>query len=187
MDAPNRSVDCSHRSRAGLSAGIAAAVVAKKGPSGTSAVSATFSATTVSDRKLQTCTGPDGTYEITHARYTGTVTSSDARLNGTLEIRVKSVLNTTKGLGWAEGKLRVHNSAPKAETHGSFTAVYQGGQLSGFLKGNVHDPSGKVRANLLATFSSAGGFTAGQLGAGSSSDSAIVFSLACPGGKPSKP
>jgi hypothetical protein len=170
-----------------LSAGISAAVVAKKEPGTTSAVSASFSATTVSDRKVQTCTGSDGTYEITHARYNGTATSTDPRLNGALEIRVKSVLNTTKGLGWVEGQLRVRNASPKAEAHGSLSAVYQSGQLSGLLKGNVNKPSSKLRANVSAAFSSAGGFTSGQLGAGSSSDSGIVFSAACPGGKPSKP
>lgn len=169
-----------------LSAGISAAVLAKA-PGATSAVSTSFSATTVSDRKVQTCTGPDGAYEITNARYAGTATSSDPRLTGALEIRVKSVLNTTKGLGWVGGQLRVRNASPKADAHGSLTAVYQAGQLSGFVKGNVDKPSGKLRANVSATFSSAGGFTSGQLGTGSSSNSAIVFSGACPGSKPSKP
>ena len=51
-------------------------------PSSIQATSATFMATTVADSKSDTCTGTDGTYTRTRARYTGMATSTDARLSG---------------------------------------------------------------------------------------------------------
>ena len=56
-------------------------------PSSIQATSATFMATAVADSKTDTCTGTDGTYTRTRAKYTGTATSTDARLAGAIEVR----------------------------------------------------------------------------------------------------
>jgi hypothetical protein len=53
----------------------------------------------VSHRKVQACTGPDETYEITQARYAGTATSRDPCLKRRAGDPGQSVLNTTKGPG----------------------------------------------------------------------------------------
>jgi hypothetical protein len=68
--------------------------------------------------------------------------------NGALEIPVRAC--STRPRGRVEGQLRVRNASPKADAHGSLSAFYQGGQLSGVLKGNVHKPSGKPSANVAA-------------------------------------
>lgn len=147
-------------------------------PGSTDSVAATFTAATVSDLETQTCTGSDGTYQITKASYSGDSTSSDPRLAGKVTIRVRSVYNTTKNLGWVEGKLEVDNASKKS-AEGNLTAVDAGGALAGFVKGKAGDPKGKLFANVSATFDSATGFMAGQLGAGSSPDTAIVASGPC--------
>ena len=71
----------------------------------TQAAAADFTATTVSQSRSNTCTGSDGTYQDTTATYTGTSTSSNSQLNGSLEIRAHSVVNTTEQLGWLDGTL----------------------------------------------------------------------------------
>ena len=48
----------------------------------TQQASATFAAAAVTQSRLSTCTSTDGVYQDTTATYTGTSTSSDARLNG---------------------------------------------------------------------------------------------------------
>src|SRR5919108_5944467 len=61
----------------------------------TTAVSATFSAAPSGTVASRTCTGADGTYQITRGLYTGTVTGSDV-LAGSARIRAKSVYNTSE-------------------------------------------------------------------------------------------
>lgn len=140
-------------------------------------VLATFSATTVSDLESSTCTGADGTYTQTKATYSGDSTSADLRLAGTLEIRAKSVYNTTTNLGYVEGKFRVENAS--GHTDGKLAAVDTTGALAGFMNGKMKEPKAKLFANFSASFDAATGFTAGQLGSGSSPDTAIVASGAC--------
>lgn len=53
------------------------------------------------------------------------------------------------------------------------------GALSGFINGKTKDPKAKLFANFSATFDPATGFSAGQLGSGSSSDTAIFASGSC--------
>ena len=144
----------------------------------TKSVDATFSATTVKHRTVKTCTGADGdTYEVTHAAYTGSSDSDDSRLDGPIEIRVKSVYNTTKKLGHLTGNFR----GDKAR--GNLSAVNEDGTLEGFLKGGVRDSAGKLFANISADYSSAGGFSDGELGNGSPNNTAIIFGGACPKGE----
>jgi hypothetical protein len=148
-----------------------------QGPSTTQPVTATFSATTVSHLESSTCTGADGTYTQTKATYSGDSTSADPRLAGSLTIHAKSLYNTTTNLGYVEGKFRVENASGHAD--GKLAAVDTAGALAGFINGKVKNPKAKLFANFSATFDQATGFTAGQLGSGSSPDTAIVAAGSC--------
>src|SRR5579872_3951159 len=68
-------------------------------------VSATFTATTASNVRTDTCTATDGTYTTTRGDYTGTATSTDPTLNGNASVDAESVVNTTTGYGTVDGKL----------------------------------------------------------------------------------
>ena len=67
--------------------------------------------------------------------------------------------------------------------------VQSGGTLQGFatgdlhgprhVKGTPHTPGAELRGNLTATYSAAGGFTAGSLGTGAATDTAIAVSGSC--------
>jgi hypothetical protein len=164
---------------------IAGAAIAA-GPSATNPVSATFTATTVVTKNVQTCIGADGTYELTHATYSGTSSSSDPSLNGPIRIDVKSVYNTTKNLGWLNAKLRVNGSTGD-NAHGNLSAVNAGGKLQGFLNGTATAPGRHLLANVSASFASATGFGSGQLGTGSATNTAVVSSGSCKPPKPHKP
>src|SRR5262245_19456419 len=72
---------------------------------GNAPASATFTATNAGRTDTRTCTGPDGAYETTHARYDGQATSATAGLSGPIQIRIKSVYTTTEKLGWVDGTL----------------------------------------------------------------------------------
>jgi hypothetical protein len=54
----------------------------------------------VSHRKVQACTGPDGTYEITQARYAGTATSRDPRLQTARWRSGSERAQHDQGAGW---------------------------------------------------------------------------------------
>jgi hypothetical protein len=146
------------------------------GPSSVQATSATFLATTVADSKSDTCTGADGTYTRTRATYSGTATSTDARLNGPLTVRATTFYNADTKLGVVAGHFRV------GTTHGVFRAVDSGGTLAGFANGKAHGWSGKLVANLSATFDPATGFADGSLGGGSAPDTAVFVSGHCDDG-----
>jgi hypothetical protein len=160
--------------------GVAVAIAAGH-PATIKSVDATFTATTIKNRTVQTCTGDNGdSYEVTHATYTGESSSDESRLDGPIEIRVKSIYNTTKDLGSLEGNVKVKKPEHGDKAHGKLSAVNTDGTLEGFLKGGVHDPGGKLFANASAGFTSAGGFTDGKLGTGSATNTAIIFSGGCP-------
>ena len=164
-----------------------AGVAIAGGPSTTNSVSATFTATTVVRQHVHTCTGADGTYEITHATYYGTSSSSDPNLNGQIRIDVKSIYNTTKSLGWLNGEVHVDGSTSGDRTHADLSAVNTGGQLQGFLSGSEAGPGNRLLANVSASFASATGFGSGQLGTGTATDTAVVSSGSCKPFKPQKP
>lgn len=169
---------------------FASIAIASHGHASTKPVTATFAATSVPDRKTETCTGADGSYEITHAKYTGTSTSADRRLNGTIELHVTSVYNTTKNLGRLDAKVHVRSAAGADKAEGNLHAVNTRGQLQGLLSGSVHDPAARLLANVSAAFTSTGGFTSGQLGTGTAANTAIVYQSGCTkakGPKPTKP
>src|SRR5262245_31194378 len=75
-------------------------------------VSATFTATGVTNVKSSSCTASNGhTYTTTRATYTGaTAGASDPSLNGTITIDAKSLVDTTTGDGVLSGHLRIATS-----------------------------------------------------------------------------
>jgi hypothetical protein len=147
------------------------------------AVSATFTATTASVVSTSTCTGSDGTYARTRATYTGTSTSGEPSLNGAVWIRTESLINTTTNLGLVSGQLRFGD-----RTGAQFDAVYSNGNLVGLATGHTNDPDGRLLANLSAGFSTAGGFTNGKLGGGTSGGDAVsIFRGGCKPVPPPKP
>ena len=165
----------------------------------TEQVQATFTATPVAAKtKTRQCTGVDGTYAITKSVDTGTATG-DARLAGNITIKSKSVVNTTSGLGWADGKVYTTDPATrKLKGVAGFTAVITGGsKFEGFVFGKVKNaaPAGStkaknghggnkgkfnstLRANLSATVAQDGTITGG-VGTGDGDNTAIVHGNPC--------
>ena len=163
--------------------GVAAGTLRSNGVD-TAAV--TFTATTVENAQTRTCVGTDGTYEISYARYTGTATSTNSYLAGPVALRVKSVYNTTKQLGWVEGSFRVKDEDER-NGHGRFVAVNTNGVLDGFLSGRINRHYAAIAGSIVANFTAAGGFTNGQFGGGAAGpNTAIVAGQPCEGrsGKP---
>jgi hypothetical protein len=161
-------------------AGLVAAAVAAAGAAAaahraqtTQQASATFAATTVANAQNRSCTASDGTYQETDATYSGTATSSDARLNGTLKIRARSVVNTTTGLGWVNGSFRIDGSSGGA--HGNLAAVVSGGNVSGTVVGDTDRRDGKLLATVTSAFTQQAGFSSGSLGSGSVAGAGVVF------------
>ncbi|HEY6835801.1 MAG TPA: hypothetical protein VI142_04945 [Gaiellaceae bacterium] len=150
------------------------------GPGSVQAASATFDAATVTDLHSGTCTGADGTYTRTRATYTGNSTSSDARLNGTLTVKARTLYNSTTGLGVVQGRFRVDNA--DGHTAGKFMAVDTSGSLDGFVGGWSMGSHAGLVGSLTATFDPATGFNGGQLGTGSSTNAAVFVSGRCGGG-----
>jgi hypothetical protein len=170
-----------------LVAGVVALVVvgiavASQHGAQTDDATATFSATEVKRIKTRTCEGADGTYKITHAVVHGDVVSaSDPVLAGKLRLHLKSVYNTTEGLGWVVGKARVRNEAAEPDTHAraSFKAVNVGGKLEGLFVGGAGAPHWRLLANFSASLGDTGAVTGGTIGAPSSDNSALLYRGGC--------
>ena len=156
-----------------------AVALATSGGRTTKTVSATFAAATVKHLTMTSCTGADGVYTVTNARYDGTATSADPRLNGKLRIQVRSVVNTTTNLGVVRGSFRVHNPMG-GSSDGSLVGVLSGGTLQGFVTGDLRHPGGTdLLGSVTASFTAAGGFTGGALGTGAATDTAIAVTGSC--------
>lgn len=136
----------------------------------TQAASADFTATSVSQTRSNTCTGSDGTYQDTTATYTGTATSGNSPLNGPLEIRAHSVVNTTEGLGWMDGSFRVQSGV-----NASFHAAIANGNVVGLATAGSSHGNGKLLASLSSAFTQTGGFTSGKLGSGTATGAGVLF------------
>lgn len=148
------------------------AAVAKLKSGDVSAVSATLSATTVVQQQTRTLTCEGQTIEFTKARYTGTSTSTTPDLNGPVELKVHSVYNTTRNLGWVEGHLKLR--AEDDRSNARFVAVNVNGTLDGWLTGKAGHRDGIVLGSLTGSFSKTGGLTNGQLGTGTGANAAIL-------------
>ncbi len=154
----------------------AGAAVAHLKSTDVSQVNATFTATSVSQLRTQTLTCDGGQLEVSSARYTGTATSGTPDLAGPMELRVYSVYNTTKKLGWAEGRLVV--GASDDRTHARFTAVNVNGTLDGWLSGSAGHRDGGLFGSFSGSFTTAGGLTSGQLGTGTGTNAALLVKRA---------
>jgi len=154
-------------------AGIA---IAKAKSGGIAPASATFSATSITKSVTKTCTINGGdTYALSHATYTGTATSTDARLNGPITINAWSIVDQTTGHGALVGHFKV--GAPTTHADGKLEASLSGGQASGMVRAHLHGPSGELFAGLNGGFTASGGFATGSaFGSGSSTDSGVVLS-----------
>jgi hypothetical protein len=125
--------------------------------------SATFDAATVSNKYQVTCsvTGGD-TFQATRAIYTGTASSSDPRLAGTLRIRAWSLVDTTNGVGHVYGVFHIKGADTRA--HGTLNAALASGKASGLARGFVRHQWGRIVVSLGATFDPNAGFSSGSLG-----------------------
>ena len=147
-----------------------AVAVSLHSPKSVKKVAGTFTATNVSWTKTKTCTTTDGkTITVTNGRYTGTALG-DPDLAGPIRLAAHSVINTTDGVGFVDGRFRI--DVPGRDTVANFTAVYDHGALAGFAKGQARTPYARLLANISAGFSAAGGFNDGKIG-GSAGGSAV--------------
>lgn len=148
----------------------------------TSPVSATFTAAPTEKTKTVECIGGDGTYAITRGVYEGTATGSDAVLTGKISLHLKSVVNTTTGYGYTEGKVALRDADGNLKAKARLVAVNtQKGTLNGFLDGRVKE-QGHLLANFSAAFNADGSSLSGELGADAPvapQNSAIVTSGSC--------
>jgi len=149
-------------------AALAAAGVAgaHRGAPSVQSVSASFDATTVSQHYLTTCSVNGGdTFQATRATYTGTATSSDARLTGALTIHAWSLVDTTNGVGHLFGNFRIKGTG-RNEAHGTLNAAIAGGKASGLAHGVVRGQWGHLVASLGSLFDPSAGFSSGSIGTG---------------------
>jgi len=138
----------------------------------TTPVSASFSASPDSNINTRVCTGTDGTYKIMNGQWTGTASSSNARLAGPLTIRGKLAVNQNTGAGWLVGHLRIAGDE-RRDAGGDLRGVIAGGKLSGFLSGLVRD-QGVIYGSVSATVA-VSGFSDGQIGGGTVVPAAVVI------------
>lgn len=145
----------------------------------TSPVSATFTAASTEKTTTVECTGADGTYAVTRGLYEGTATGSDGVLTGKISIRTKSVVNTTTGYGYTEGKVTLRDADGTLKAKARLVAVAsQKTALNGFMDGRVKE-QGHLLANFSAALSADGKTLTGDIGAGAAQNTAIVTSGGC--------
>jgi hypothetical protein len=165
-----------------LAVGVA---VAGSQSSETSPVTADFEARLVKEKE-RTC---DSNHTEFRVRFEGSQTSSDARLTGDLEVKVRSVVNTQNGRGSTFGTVTVREpGGGQPKFHGQVVGVLEpDGGNEGFLAGRT---VAKPHVHLLANFNvqqdlETGAIT-GEFGkdsqSGPSQDPAILTN-ACRGGQ----
>ncbi len=157
---------------AALALAVAGLAIAAKKDKGTSGVAFALSAS-AGDSKTRTCTGADGTYQLSRATYRGTV--SGGRYAGqSFVVRLHSTINQTKNAGLARGTL-VIRSGDGREARAHLAGVVDGSTLTGLLSGR--DTRGADRGHLLANFSGtlSGGALSLEAGTGSAGNAAVVF------------
>ena len=135
-------------------------------------VSATLTATTPDNVQTRTYTCDGQTFEVTTGRWSGTATSTTADLNGAAALRLKSVYNTTKKLGWVEGKLAI--AAADGRTHASVFGVNSDGKLDAWVRGHAGRGDGILFGSLSGSFSKTDGLTGGEIGTGTGTNAAVI-------------
>lgn len=149
----------------------------KAGGASNQAVSATFSAERTK-AKSHDCTGADGVaFRRAHETFAGTVASETGALAGTIELRLRSLVDAS-GDGTVNGHFRVRNEGERRPSaHGKVVAVSDDNVLNGVLTGRVRG-AGKLVANFTATLAG-DTLTNGQIGAGASANTALVQGGPC--------
>lgn len=156
-------------------AGVAVAHGIDGGTQSVSAVTGSFTATSVTGSDTRSCTNSAGkTIASTKATYSGTASGSPD-LTGPATIQARSTIDTTDGLGAVDGTLRI------GKTQSHFSAVYDHGSIGGIASGHGATPHVQLVGNVSATFSTTAGFTGGKIG-GAAGGSAVEL---VPGGCPS--
>jgi len=166
------------------------AVADERRPATVTPVSAHFTAT--GNVKTHMCTRGNVTLVEKRGTFTGTSTSADARLNGTVRIILKTVVNAGNGFGLATGKFRVR-SATRGKAQADLMAVVSStNRLDGFLRSNAEnaegdkrvlsdhgndEKAGKLFANVSATL--AGSTLTGDIGAGDHANTALIGGGKC--------
>ena len=148
------------------------AAVANLRAADVNAVSATLTATTPENVQTRTATCNGQTFEVTTGRWSGAATSTTADLNGAATLHLKSVYNTTKKLGWVEGKLAI--AAADGRTHASVAGVNADGKLDAWVRGRAGRGDGILFGSLSGSFSKTGGLTGGAIGSGSATNAALI-------------
>jgi hypothetical protein len=164
-----------------LAVGVA---VAGSQSSETSPVTADFEASLVKE-KQRIC---DSSHTEFRVRFEGSQTSSDPRLTGDLEVKVRSVVNTQNGRGSTFGTVTVREpGGGQPKFHGQVVGVLEpDGGNEGFLAGRtVAKPHVHLLANFNVQQNLETGAITGEFGkdsqSGSSQDPAILTN-ACRGG-----
>ena len=177
---------------------LATAVVAigGGGPK-TDPATATFNVTETRHQE-KNCTGQDGAYRDVRANFQGPITGSDPRLNGTLFVKGRSLVNVDKNLGTSRGRMQIRNASGRKTFDGVFVATNSelgGGVLKGIITGRFTGSGDQLVANFTSEFSSptqANGEFGGQDNVGGSSaatqgkDPAVIQRGSCSNGKRGK-
>jgi hypothetical protein len=150
----------------------ASAAVAHLRAADVTAAAATLTATTPSNVETRTFTCDGQTFEVTTGKWTGTATSTTADLNGPATLYVKSVFNTTKKLGWIDGRLKI--DASDGRTHAHVTGVNTDGKIDGWVRGSAGRGDGSLLGSISGTFSKTGGLTGGAIGSGTATNAALI-------------
>jgi hypothetical protein len=150
------------------------------------AVSATLSATTPTNVQTRTYTCEGQTFEVTTGRWSGTAASSTPDLNGPAELQLKSVYNTTKKLGWVDGRLKIR--AADNRTLARVSGVNADGKLDAWLRGTAGHRDGILFGSLSGSFSRTAGLTDGAIGSGTGANMAVIAKgIRCSAQKPPRP
>jgi hypothetical protein len=166
-----------------LAAGVAVAGIQS---SETTPVMADFQASLV-QQKERTC---DSSHTEFRVKFEGSQTSSDPRLTGDLEAKVRSVVNTQTGWGRTFGEVTVREpGSGQPKFHGRVVGVLEpDGGTEGFLGGHtVARPHVALLANFNVQQDPATGAITGEFGtdsqSGPSQDPAILTNACSTGHK----
>lgn len=152
-------------------AAAGAAVAHRLADKGIAAVSTSFTARPAGTVHTRSCTDASShVWQITNAVYQGQATGG---LAGNVTIRARSVVDTTTGNGFTQGKLLLRDSSNKLVGEANLTAVdTQKTALDGLVDGRV--AGGRLIANFSGSLA-ADGTLSGSLGSGSGTNSAILY------------
>jgi hypothetical protein len=143
-----------------LSAGVA---LGASQPSETTPATADFQGNLVSEEQ-RSC---DANHQEFRARFEGIQTSSDPRFAGAMEVRARSVVNTTNGYGRVAGKLVIRDQATgQVKFRGTYVGVAEpDGGTEGLLTGRTTGPeSVRVLSNFNVQSDETTGSIVGEAG-----------------------